>query len=52
MIRERLCEKCGTWGTLVHHIKEHQGDMVLFLDPENLMTLCSSCHNKIHANFR
>ena len=47
-----LCEECGGWGTLVHHVKDHRGDMDLLVDLDNLMTLCWPCHNKIHANFR
>lgn len=54
-----LCENCMTFGFTtpaehVHHItpfrtgttKEDKWD--LFLDPTNLMALCSDCHHKIH----
>lgn len=30
---------------VVHHIRDHKGDVVLFLDPANLMSVCKSCHD-------
>ena len=51
-----LCEMCLKQGittpaVLVHHIKpiEDGGKMYQY---ENLMSLCSECHNKIHMSFR
>ena len=51
-----LCEMClkegkTTAAVLVHHIKpiEDGGSMY---DYDNLMSLCSECHNKIHMSFR
>lgn len=47
-----LCEECKRNGipttpaTLVDHIEPHRGDWNLFMDPENLQSLCSSCHSK------
>ena len=51
-----LCEMCLKQGittpaVLVHNIKpiEDGGEMYQY---ENLMSLCSECHNKIHMSFR
>lgn len=30
----------------VDHIKPHKGDETLFWDPDNLQSLCASCHNR------
>ena len=38
------CEKCGAPATEVHHIVPHRGNMALFLDWDNLMSLCNKCH--------
>lgn len=35
-------------GNTVHHILELETHPELALDPENLETLCASCHNKMH----
>lgn len=42
---KKCCEVCGTTTDLeVHHIdKNHQNN-----NPNNLLTVCSSCHQKIH----
>lgn len=43
------CQLCGTMSNLeVHHkqFRSHSGDD----SEENLVTLCSSCHNEIHNN--
>jgi 5-methylcytosine-specific restriction protein A len=45
-----LCEGCrrlgrGTAATVVHHKIAHNDDMDLFLDPDNLESLCASCHS-------
>jgi len=47
MIRERdnyTCALCGKWGNCVHHINAVKNDTV----PENCVTLCRSCHTRIH----
>lgn len=28
------------------HIRPHRGDLRLFLDPDNLQTLCKDCHDR------
>jgi len=38
------CEICGQPATEVHHKVPHRGDMDLFLDWDNLMSICSKCH--------
>lgn len=35
---------------IVHHIVYVKDDFNKALDLDNLMCVCSSCHNKIHAN--
>ena len=43
--RKPNCETCGTTNDLhVHHIDRDPANN----DPTNLMTLCSSCHLKLH----
>ena len=47
---EPLCRMCEALGQLVaasvaDHVKPHRGDMTLFLDPENLQSLCARCHS-------
>lgn len=39
-----FCQRCGRRATLVHHIdgNAHNDDM------SNLMSLCDSCHQKVH----
>lgn len=32
--------------TVVDHIKPHKGDEALFYDPNNLQSLCKSCHDR------
>lgn len=44
-----ICVECDKHGVTtaveeVDHIKPHDGDWSLFLDPENLQSLCSRCH--------
>ena len=38
------CAMCGGIATEVHHITPHRGDMNLFLDQNNLVSLCHNCH--------
>ena len=42
--KQPTCEKCGAPATEVHHIVPHRGNLELFLDWDNLMSLCSKCH--------
>lgn len=57
MARERdnnLCQMCKRKGKykyadLVHHLIYVKADFTKALDLDNLMCVCSSCHNKIHA---
>lgn len=48
-----LCEDCRENGKIVvgkevHHLVEISKDWSKRLDPDNLVLLCSDCHNKIH----
>lgn len=50
--RDPLCAYClqseeVTEATIVDHIKEHKGDEAVFFDPDNLQSLCKSCHDSI-----
>jgi 5-methylcytosine-specific restriction endonuclease McrA len=47
-----LCARCLrmiprklTPATVVHHVKEHKGDLVLFFDPANLESSCKPHHD-------
>ena len=47
---ENRCRECGLTGHLnVHHIKPFKNHPQLRTDPNNGITLCESCHKKIHA---
>ncbi|WP_449375914.1 HNH endonuclease [Bosea thiooxidans] len=46
-----LCEYClacdeVTEATVADHVKPHRGDEALFWDPDNLQSLCGSCHSR------
>jgi 5-methylcytosine-specific restriction endonuclease McrA len=48
--RQPLCEYClkrelTVVAQVVDHITPHQGDWSLFRDPDNLQSLCKSCHD-------
>lgn len=50
MAIEPLCRECrrqriNTPGADVDHIVPHRGDIDLFLDPDNLQTLCKTHHS-------
>lgn len=47
---EPLCRFCAALGhvteaTVVDHKKPHKGDEELFFDPDNLQSLCKTCHD-------
>ena len=52
LIREPFCRECWRLrhervpATDVDHVVPHRGDMALFLDPENLQSLCHACHSR------
>lgn len=51
LLREPFCRECAKFGlripaTDVDHIVPHRGDWALFTDPENLQSLCHSCHSR------
>jgi len=51
LANEPLCAFClakgiTTLAEVVDHIKAHRGDKVLFLDPDNLQSLCKVCHDR------
>jgi 5-methylcytosine-specific restriction endonuclease McrA len=48
--REPLCAYCQALGkvtaaNIADHKKPHKGNRVLFFDPDNLQSLCKSCHD-------
>lgn len=45
----RLCAQLGstTAATVVDHIVPHKGDHGLFHDPDNLQSLCKTCHDSV-----
>jgi len=50
LAKEPLCRECRAQrinrpGIDVDHIEPHRGDMGLFLDPDNLQTLCKTHHS-------
>jgi 5-methylcytosine-specific restriction protein A len=54
--RNPLCEEFDKDGTpcreaarVVHHLKDHRGDLDLFFDYDNLQALCKSHHDQITA---
>lgn len=48
-----VCDMCGCSASHVHHIipldDNNVSDCTVSLNPENLMLLCISCHNKVHS---
>jgi len=51
LLREPFCRTCAGRGlrvpaTDVDHIQDHKGDWALFADPDNLESLCHSCHSR------
>ena len=51
LLREPFCRICARKGlrvpaTDVDHIRDHKGNWTLFTDPDNLESLCHSCHSR------
>lgn len=51
LLEEPFCRECARRGvrryaTDVDHIRDHKGDWAVFTDPENLESLCHSCHSR------
>ena len=51
LLKEPFCRECARHGrrvyaTDVDHIVDHKGDWALFSDPDNLESLCHSCHSR------
>ncbi len=51
LLREPFCRDCARRGlrvraTDVDHITPHRGNWALFADPNNLQSLCHSCHSR------
>ena len=49
-----LCAYCMGLGivtaaSVADHIRPHRGNVSLFYDPENLQSLCQSCHDSTKA---
>lgn len=50
----RLCFSNCSWtaSQLVHHIVEVEEDSTLVYSADNLISLCESCHQQVHAEYR
>lgn len=51
LLREPFCRACALRGvrayaTDVDHVIPHRGVWALFVDPNNLQSLCHSCHSR------
>ena len=51
LAREPFCRECAALGrrtraTEVDHITPHRGSLQLFLNRDNLQSLCHSCHSR------
>ena len=51
LLREPFCRECAAVGirtraNTADHITPHRGDQTLFYNPENLQSLCQSCHSR------
>jgi 5-methylcytosine-specific restriction endonuclease McrA len=54
LFKEPLCRFCSTddhpvAADVADHIKPHKGQLDLFLDGENLQSLCKHCHDSAKA---
>lgn len=44
-----LCRQCGcTWDLQVHHVRYVKGGRIWDSPDHDLITLCDSCHRKVH----
>ncbi|EKE75520.1 HNH endonuclease [Oceanibaculum indicum] len=48
--RQPTCQSCGASARMVDHIRPWKGDAALFLDPNNLQSLCHRCHSRKTAS--
>lgn len=50
--RCQICKRFGKWcpAVTVHHIKELEDYPELALDDHNLISVCQSCHNRLHPD--
>jgi hypothetical protein len=46
------CEACGMQSSVGHHFIEKSRSNLLRFDLRNIISLCQSCHTKIHNQFR
>lgn len=51
LLKEPFCRECARRGervraTDVDHVVDHKGDWKIFTDPDNLESLCHSCHSR------
>lgn len=51
LLNEPFCRECARRGervraTDVDHVVDHKGDWQVFTDPDNLESLCHSCHSR------
>jgi 5-methylcytosine-specific restriction protein A len=45
--KEPICVVCRkVAANTADHISDHRGDWILFLDPNNLRSVCATCHSK------
>jgi len=44
------CQICGISANIIHHIKDRKNYPELLMANDNVITLCRSCHIKIHKN--
>lgn len=47
----KKCYACGVPAVAVDHLVAHKGDMALFTKPDNMIPLCTKCHNTVTAKF-
>lgn len=49
----RYCTQNGreTLAGVVDHIIPHKGDLTLLRDPNNLQSLCTTCHNRTKQSY-
>ena len=46
-----LCVICGEPAQVVDHVIPHKGNPELFRNPDNLQSLCGSCHSRKTARY-